>query len=224
MCGRYVLAAASQDVASALDAHPSCASAPSWNVAPTQSVPILVLDDRGERRLVAADWGIEAPWTERGVVINARSESVGDKRTFATLLAGGRCGVPMHGYYEWRRSDADGRASKVPFHIRPRERGALDHRGTAVALGLVDRTRNQMVVLTRTPGPGVAAIHDRMPYLADQNLLSGWLAESVGAHDLRGDPPPDGDLKWWEVGRGVNSSRSNGPHLLDPVDGVGLFG
>jgi len=225
MCGRYVLATAASELAAAFGVvHSPPDVRPTWNVAPSSSVPIVVRADAASRALVCATWGLDAPWSDRGLVINARCESVGHKRLFSRLLAGGRCVVPMDGYYEWRRSTGPGRGSKVPFFIRPRAGLALDVGGTGAALGLHDRDAGRMVLLTRSAPPGVGEIHDRMPMLADRDLAESWLNGSCDPGSLAGPPPDDDLLEWWEVDRTVNSSRSSGPGLLDPVRDGGLFG
>lgn len=225
MCGRYVLATGASELAAAFGAVDSSLEVrPNWNVAPSVSVPIVLREGSASPNLVAATWGLDAPWSDRGLVINARCESVGQKRLFARLLAGGRCIVPMDGYYEWRRSTGPGRGSKIPFFIRPRAGLALDIGGTGAALGLHDRDAGRMVLLTRDAPPGVAEIHDRMPLLADRDLAESWLNGSCDPTDLAGPPPEDELMEWWEVDRAVNSSRSSGPGLLDPVRDGGLFG
>jgi len=225
MCGRYVLATGASGLVAAFGAvDASLDVRPNWNVAPSSSVPIVLREGSGTRTLVAATWGLDAPWSDRGLVINARCESVGQKRLFARLLAGGRCIVPMDGYYEWRRSTGPGRGSKTPYFIRPRAGLALDVGGTGAALGLHDRDSGRMVLLTRDAPPGVGAIHDRMPLLADRSLAESWLDGSCDHRGLAGPPPDDDLMEWWEVDRAVNSSRSSGPGLVDPARDGGLFG
>lgn len=225
MCGRYVLATGSSELVAAFGADAAELDLrPNWNVAPSASVPIVRREGSASRALVTATWGLDAPWSDRGLVINARCESVDQKRLFAPLLVGGRCVVPMDGYYEWRRSTGPGRGSKTPFFIRPRHGLELDVGGTGAALGLFDRDAGRMVLLTRDAPPGVGAIHDRMPLLAGRDLAESWLDGSCGPRDLGGPPPDDDLLEWWEVDRAVNSSRSSGRGLLDPPRDGGLFG
>lgn len=225
MCGRYVLATGASELVAAFGAaRASRDQPPNWNIAPSTSVPIVLREGSASRVLGTATWGLDAPWSDRGLVINARCESVGQKRLFARLLAGGRCVVPMDGYYEWRRTPGPGRGTKTPFFIRPRAGLALDVGGTGAALGLHDRSAGRMVLLTRDAPPGVGAIHDRMPLFADRDLAESWLNGSCDPAVLAGPPPDDDVLEWWEVDRAVNSSRSSGPGLLDPVGNRGLFG
>ncbi|MDO5635359.1 MAG: SOS response-associated peptidase [Micrococcus sp.] len=135
MCGRYVMARATGDLVhlgGALDPEEELQLRPSWNVAPTTSVPILVdhgsraagADDAGAgdagtgaarhddagpspgRQLHVARWGLVPPWAKDvGVGVrafNARSETVAAKPTFRAAVRARRCAVPMDGYYEWQ--------------------------------------------------------------------------------------------------------------------------
>jgi putative SOS response-associated peptidase YedK len=223
MCGRYVLATGATELAEAFGAPADLDVRPNWNIAPSVTVPIVVRVDSGSRSFVTATWGIDAPWSDRGLLINARSESVAEKRMFARLLGPGRCAVPMDGYYEWKRSSESRQGSKIPFFIRPRIGGPLAIGGTGAALGLFDRSAGRMVVLTRAAPPGLGAIHDRMPVLAGLDLVQSWLAGSAGPDDLAGPPPADDDMEWWEVDRAVNSSRSSGSSLVHPPRDESLF-
>ncbi len=79
---------ASGDLVSYFDAHTveGSETPPSWNVAPTQSVPIITekLDqDSLERRLLTARWGLVPSWAKDvkigSKLINARGETILDK-------------------------------------------------------------------------------------------------------------------------------------------------
>jgi putative SOS response-associated peptidase YedK len=87
---------------------------PSWNVAPTDDVPIVLerlIDEGAERRQVrqlhVARWGLVPSWAkDRGIgsrMINARSESVLEKPAFRKAMQSRRCAVPADGYYEWKQ-------------------------------------------------------------------------------------------------------------------------
>ena len=116
MCGRFASFADAQDLADQLAVAELAEDArllpPSWNVAPTDPVRIVVeraakgtQDVRRSMRL--ARWGLVPSWAkDPGVgarMINARSESLIDKPAFAKPFAARRCLVLADGYYEWRK-------------------------------------------------------------------------------------------------------------------------
>lgn len=91
MCGRYVMSRATGDLLAYYDAMEAVGSAPgpSWNVAPTQKVPIVtehLTDDVLERRLLTARWGLVPSWAKDvktgSKLINARSETILEKPSF----------------------------------------------------------------------------------------------------------------------------------------------
>ena len=93
---------------------------PSWNVAPTADVPILLerlVDGEPVRQLHIARWGLVPSWAkDPGIgskMINARSESVLEKPAFRKATRARRCAVPADGYYEWK---GEGR-SKQPYYV-----------------------------------------------------------------------------------------------------------
>jgi putative SOS response-associated peptidase YedK len=67
MCGRYVMARAVGDLLAEFDAEleDEIAIPPSWNVAPTADVPILLerlVDGEPVRQLHIARWGLVPSW------------------------------------------------------------------------------------------------------------------------------------------------------------------
>lgn len=79
---------------------------PSWNVAPTQSVPIVAERvDEGtiDRHLLIARWGLVPSWAKDvkigSKLINARNESILEKPSFRKAAVKRRAIVPAEGYY-----------------------------------------------------------------------------------------------------------------------------
>ena len=107
MCGRYVMSKASGDLVSAFDAKEIEGNPPppSWNVAPTQDVPIIAerLDDGAiDRRLLITRWGLVPSWAKDlkngSRLINARSESILEKPSFRKAAVKRRALIPAEGY------------------------------------------------------------------------------------------------------------------------------
>lgn len=122
MCGRFASFSDAQDLADELAVAELAEDArllePSWNVAPTDPVRIVVERPAKEsgavtRSMRTARWGLVPSWAkDPGIgarMINARSESLLDKPAFAGPMAARRCVVLADGYFEWRRlADDDG--------------------------------------------------------------------------------------------------------------------
>jgi putative SOS response-associated peptidase YedK len=242
MCGRFASFTETQDLADQLAIAEIAEDArllpPSWNVAPTDPVRIVVeraskKSEEVTRSMRVARWGLVPSWAkDPGVgarMINARRESLLDKPAFAKPFAARRCLVLADGYYEWRKlslPDAGSTGSKkVPkqaYWIHPAGPGA------AVFAGLYEFWRNpaasetdpdrwliSTTVVTRPASDQMAAIHDRMPLVLPREAWDTWLDPAVrDASDLlQVDAPP---LATLPVGDAVGTVQNDGPSLIEP--------
>ncbi len=196
MCGRFTLTTADYEhVAQALDADfdPEAAAAwrPRFNVAPTDRHPVLVRDD-GRRRLALATWGLVAPRDEGlprpPIHINARAETLAGRGLFRGPLQRLRLGVVADGFYEWTGP----RQARQPirFHRgdgRPFVFAAVATR-PRTAQGTVALPR--FAIVTTAPNARVAAVHDRMPVILDDDDIDAWLSP----------PPDDAEPDAWLAG------------------------
>ena len=95
MCGRYATTRNEADLSLLFDATSVTeALGPSWNVAPTDPVPLVRMSQRHGGRVVdSARWGLVPPWAEspdRGLrPITARAETLLTNRALPTLCEGG---------------------------------------------------------------------------------------------------------------------------------------
>jgi putative SOS response-associated peptidase YedK len=79
--------------------------APSWNVAPTDPLPIVHYDARaGERSLDVMRWGLIPYWAKDIKIgfstFNARAEEIDTKPPFREAFWQRRCLVPLDNFYE----------------------------------------------------------------------------------------------------------------------------
>jgi len=91
---------------------------PSWNVAPTDSLPVVRHDTKaGERSLGLLRWGLVPFWAKDLNVgfanINAKAEGIETKPSFREAFQRRRCLVPADGFYEWKPGDP----AKQPYLI-----------------------------------------------------------------------------------------------------------
>lgn len=202
---------------------------PSYNVAPSHIVPIV--SGSVIRDLEETVWGFLAPWKgPNQLVKNARVESVFEKPTFRRFTAGGRCVIPMSGYYEWLTNEETNSrlglgSGKHPFFISAQEGSPLRHDSLLAAAGLVSREHGEQrcVILTRSANASVAHIHDRMPVLLDQRGVGEWLSVSTEPEMGIVLGAGDEELRSSRASRDVNSVRNNSPRLLEPDAPETLF-
>lgn len=234
MCGRYTSYSVLGDVQLAFDIDSlgsECESLrPSWNVAPTQDIPIVVERIALEavehapngvvRELHVARWGLVPPWSKDPAkgpqLINARIETLAEKRTFAQSLAKRRCIVPADGYYEWQAAAG----GKIPHYIHSAS-GAL-----LAFAGLYGWWKNPdgtwlltATIITASAQGNLAAIHDRNPVVLTSAEYASWLDPSQqdphAALALIGRP--NQTLRADVVAKAVGNIRNNSPENIVPV-------
>jgi putative SOS response-associated peptidase YedK len=82
--------------------------APTWNGAPTDTLPVVRYDAKERQRsLDLMRWGLIPYWAKDIKIgystINAMAETVATKPVFREALLGRRCLVPVDNFYEWEK-------------------------------------------------------------------------------------------------------------------------
>lgn len=196
---------------------------PSWNIRPTNQVPIVVdvpdSDGTIQRRLESARWSLIPSWVKgeppKFSTFNARSEEAASKASWRDAVKSKRCLVPASGYYEWTLEEG----IKVPHYIH-------DDKLMAFA-GLYSWWRGQpedpwmltATILTMPTVPELASIHDRNPVPLPTAYWDTWLNPStVGDQNFIDEAvsaaiPVASGLREYRV----NPVRGNGPELISPA-------
>jgi putative SOS response-associated peptidase YedK len=192
---------------------------PHYNIAPTQTVPVVRTNEVGGYELVNMRWGLIPGWSKEPrtsyATFNARAETVAEKPAFRAAYRSRRCLVPASGFYEWR--DEQGR--KQPWYF-----SAADGQELAFA-GLWEEWHGpdappvlSCTVIVGTAHKVVEPIHDRMVVILDPEDYATWLdpkqARSSIDHLLRPCPAES-------VGRRFESAHrlSKNRDLPRPSDG-----
>ena len=120
MCGRFVITSPPAALREMFGYIEQPNFPPRYNVAPTQPIPVVLLQNGG-RHFQLMRWGLIPSWVKDprtfSLLINARSETVREKPAFKNAIKRRRALIPADGYYEWQ--DAGGR--KRPFFIHRRD-------------------------------------------------------------------------------------------------------
>ncbi|MEM6973557.1 MAG: SOS response-associated peptidase [Pseudomonadota bacterium] len=214
--------------------------APSWNIAPTQSIAIILPQGRAEgeagagpRRVARARWGLVPTWWRKPMALfkattfNARSEEAAGKPMFrdawrgsarAVTGASGRCLIPAAGYFEWT-----GKAgAKTPWFITRRtNRPGLCFAGVWSRAVLDETEMLTATILTTAAGPSTRHLHPRSPVVLDEADFDGWLAGPSPEDQRMMAPIPDVLTQLYEVDTAVGQVRNDTPDLVEPV-GLGL--
>ena len=190
----------------------------SYNIAPTQSVPVVV--NEGGNRLTLSRWGLIPPWAKDPSIgsrmINARAETLAEKPSFKGPFRKHRCLIVADGFYEWKKTDS----GKVPVYITMKE-------GTPFGLaGLYSdwrppegETIRTCTIVTTEPNELLMPIHNRMPVIIRPDDREQWLdPEEQDPEKLAPllAPYPSEEMVAREVSRAVNSPSNDNPKLIHP--------
>ena len=191
---------------------------PSYNIAPTQTSPILI--DDGSRRVKPMRWGLIPHWSKDmsfgARMINARAETLQEKPSFRNLLPNKRCIVITDGYYEWKKVSR----KSIPYYIHHPSNKLLP------MAGLWDTWESHSgkkifsyTIITTTPSPIVKDIHHRMPVILKSEGINPWLqVHHTSISDAMSllIPYPD-ELKFFEVSSLVNLPKNNRKECILPL-------
>lgn len=227
MCARFTLSADAKQVATLFDLVKMPELPPRYNIAPSQPVPAVRLNEAGECEFAFLKWGLVPSWaTDESIgykMVNARAETVATKPSFREAFRRRRCLIPADGFYEWL---AEGKRKKPYYFHRP------DRKPFAFA-GLWERKdRNgdgpleTCTIITTTANKLTEPYHDRMPVIIPQKLISRWLSLKTDAASLTEllSPVPDDFLTVDPVSTIVNSPKVDDPSCIEAVSSTDLFG
>ena len=197
---------------------------PRYNIAPTQPIACIHRPDASsDRTLMAARWGLIPSWAKDVKVgyrmINARGETVAEKRSFQKPLQKRRCLIPTDGYYEWQKT-ADG---KQPYLISKSDDGLLAMAGLweqNFALGENDQPLVTCTIITTAANEVSGQIHDRMPVFLAADDHERWLDPTLSDTEQLSEMllPADNDLlSLRSVSKTVNNARNEGPGCIEPA-------
>jgi putative SOS response-associated peptidase YedK len=218
MCGRYVIKT-TPDLMRQLLGYPELPNfPPRYNIAPTQPVPIVRLNE-GKRQFALVRWGLIPGWVKdpRGFSLLhvARSETVNEKPAFRYAMKRRRCLIPADGFYEWNES-----GRKEPYFVHAKSGGMIAFAGLWESwMGPNGEEVDSAVIVTVPANALLAPVCDRMPAIVPPEAFDLWLdgahvdAETAVAMLA---PAPDDLLALYEVATAVNRTINDGPELIAP--------
>lgn len=223
MCGRYQLGLDPEELALLYriqsEAWGRPAKLPNWNVAPRQSVPVIVRDAEGRRTGITMRWGFPPLWVAKDgkdpfdapPLVNAKGEEAAKKPTWSRSLRERRCLVPSTGFYEWLTRDGE----RFPLWFRPSSGRTLTFAGVWAPFDWGEKKGWPCVaILTTTPNGEVASVHDRMPVVLSPEEEDAWLAPDADPAAFL-HSAPDGTLAPVEANRALNRREAEGPGVVE---------
>ncbi|HEV7336878.1 MAG TPA: SOS response-associated peptidase [Bosea sp. (in: a-proteobacteria)] len=224
MCGRYAVTLPPEAMRQAFAYREQPNFPPRYNIAPTQPVPVVRLE-QGTRQFILMRWGFIPGWVKDPkdfpLVINIRSESAAEKPSFRAALARRRCLMPADGFYEWHRLGEGRRQENRPYLFRRPDRGFFAFAALWETWHSPDGSEIDTVAMVTGPANGqMAAIHHRSPVILAPEAYDAWLDPASEPAALRPllRPPPDDFLEMIRLGDAVNKVANDGPELQQPFD------
>lgn len=150
------------------------------DIHPGDTAPVITAagDQGGSLRACRQKWGYPGPGG-KGLVFNARSESVFEKRMFRDSVSMRRAVVPVSWFYEWNKN---------------KEKFTFTKEGSRILFlaGFYGRYEDgeHFVILTTQANASMAPVHSRMPLVLEREQVRDWILDSAKTKELLGQEPP----------------------------------
>lgn len=153
-----------------IKADDSFAMEPGRDVRPSDASAVICRKDDG-LAAVSMRWGFSNPY-KKGLVINARAETAGEKKLFSDSIKNRRCIIPASGFYEW-----DPYKARFRFHLPGNE--------LILLAGIYHEEQGipRYTVLTTEANDSMRPVHDRMPVMIGRDELRPWILDDEGFHE-----------------------------------------
>ena len=211
MCGRFSVISNSKTVEEHFNLVRSGEFIHSYNVNPSNNIPVVRLEDDG-RVLTNMHWGLIPHWAKDTKIkpINAKAETIDQKPFFRSAFRKSRCLIPANGFYEWKRANNH----KQPYYFRLRDSEMLAFAGLWDHWEHEGESIDSCTIITTEANDVMKPVHDRMPVILDPENYDAWLQE--GNKTLL--QPYSGETIVYPVSTAVNNPKHNGKDLIEPVE------
>lgn len=181
MCGRFVIGGDFRDKLNELIAAEGIIPSDlpytesGQDVFPTESSLVIHTENQ---KLLAGEmlWGFSNPY-RKGLIINARAETVREKNLFADSIMNRRCIIPASGFYEWD-------SYKARFRFSHPDDDLL------LLAGIYHEEQGapRYTILTTQANESMIPVHDRMPVMIGRNEIRPWLIDNEKLSDFLEKP------------------------------------
>lgn len=171
MCGRFVIGGDFRDKLNELIAAEGILPSDlpykesGQDVFPAESTFVI---HSGGRHLLAGEmlWGFSNPY-RKGLIINARAETVQEKNLFADSIKNRRCIIPASGFYEWD-----------PYKARFRFTDPMNELLLLAGIYHEEQGKPHYTILTTQANESMQRVHDRMPVMISREEITPWLNDN----------------------------------------------
>ena len=215
MCGRYALFLSKRELERAFKAECPFDLPPRYNIAPGQTGAVIRAEGSGKRTVSLMKWGLVPSWSKDPSIgnrlINARSETAGEKPSFRSSFRRRRVLVPANGFYEWKKE----RRGKQPYFIHRKDGNPLAMGGLWESWEGGEGYLETYTILTTQAVPPLMSLHDRMPVIISAENIDIWLDPDADiAHIKKILTAREEDFEIFPVSKRVNHAGNEGAELL----------
>ena len=146
----------------------------SVDIRPADLAPVIAAHEN-KLYVESIRWGI--PAYDR-LVINAKSETVREKKLFADSVEHRRIAIPAAGFYEW-----NARKEKYTFQ---KKTGSLMW---FAGIYNLEKNEDRFVIITTEANASMRPVHDRMPLILDNNEIVPWILEEKATDKILNKAP-----------------------------------
>jgi putative SOS response-associated peptidase YedK len=221
MCGRFVITSPPAAIRQIFGYVEQPNFPPRHNIAPTQPVPVVIVEHDGARHFRLMRWGLLPSWVEDPakftLLINARAETVLQKPAFKNAMKRRRCLIPADGYYEWQGSEK----RKRPHFIYRQDGRPIGLAALAETwIGPHGEELDTVAIVTAPASADLAVLHHRVPVTISPEDFDRWLdcrdTDAETAMALLA-APAEGEFAWHEISKRVNSAANDDAQLTLPI-------
>ncbi len=132
------------------------------DIYPSQDATVLIGKGSG-LRLQEMKWGFPQ-YHKKGLLINARAETVLERKMFRDSVLRRRCIIPAKHFYEW-----DSEKNQATFFRKDES--------VLYMAGFYNRFQDEdrFIIITTQANASVSQIHDRMPLILEKEELEKWI-------------------------------------------------
>jgi putative SOS response-associated peptidase YedK len=189
-CGRYGLRATPDEIADAYDLGEEGKELlndlekqgllHSYDVKPTNKMPVVVAGEDGKPRLEVMKWGfnLEPKNRPKMLLFNTRDDNA-FKGFWKPMILKRRALVPATGYFEWTKT-----TPKHKFYFRPKQSDLFSFAGVWSAWKDVDgKEMATYSIITTEPNNEAKSVHNRMPVILRKEEETSYLDPSKDSEE-----------------------------------------
>ncbi|MBO0441513.1 SOS response-associated peptidase [Candidatus Enterococcus ikei] len=180
MCGRYFLdPGESEEIDDIIkNIQSKNMDVKTGEIFPSNNVPLIVGRKNHKVDVEGMIWGFHG-FKKSQLLINARAETVTEKKTFASAFSNTRCVFPTTGFFEWNKDK-----QKFLFN---------DSHSTSLYLAGFYKNfedGNRSTILTTAANQSVDQIHERMPLILKKEMIDQWIFDEQFAESYLKEQMP----------------------------------